>query len=64
MAQAGNDNQKDGVVSNYPDNVHQGLYTGGTNATPLSMATSEDNDDKPTNPSYSAAFALGPNNPT
>lgn len=45
MAQAGNDNQKSGVVSGYPDNVHAGVYAGGSNHTPLSMATSEDGDD-------------------
>jgi hypothetical protein len=45
MAQPGNDNQKSGVVSDYPDNVHQGVVAGGDNYTPLSMATSEDGDD-------------------
>jgi hypothetical protein len=45
MAQPGNDNQKVGVVSNYPDNVLDGVQTGGDNHTPLSMATSEDGDD-------------------
>lgn len=42
MAQPGNDNQKPGVVSDYPDNVLDGVQTGGDNFKPLSMATDED----------------------
>jgi hypothetical protein len=46
MAQQGNDNAKEGLAATHPVwNVHQGVYDGGTNATPLSMATSEDGDD-------------------
>lgn len=45
MAQAGNDNQKSGVVSDYPDNVLAGVQTGGDNFTPLSFATKEDGKD-------------------
>lgn len=50
MAQPGNDNQKTGVVSDYPDNVHPGVYTGDDNFTPLSFATKEDGvDDRDVN---------------
>lgn len=50
MAQAGNDNQKDGVVSKYADNVLQGVVSGGDNFTALSLATKEDGvDDRDVN---------------
>lgn len=45
MAQPGNDNQKSGIVSDYPDNTHPGVYTDGDNFTPLSFATKEDGDE-------------------
>lgn len=37
MAQKGNDNQKQGVVSSYPDNVCQGVVCEGENSTPLAL---------------------------
>lgn len=42
MAQPGNDNQKQGVVSAGPSNVLEGVQAGGDNFTPLSLATKED----------------------
>lgn len=45
MAQPGNDNQKSGVVAAGPDNTFDGVYAGGDNFTPLSMATEEDGDE-------------------
>lgn len=45
MAQAGNDWQKQGVVSDYPDNVLPGVQVGGDNHTPLGFATKEDGKD-------------------
>lgn len=51
MAQQGNDNAKEGLVTNHPVwNVHQGVYAGGDNFTPLSFATKEDGyDDRDVN---------------
>ena len=46
MAQPGNDWAKQGIVSDFPDNSHQGVAPHPyTNSTPLSFATKEDGKD-------------------